>query len=131
MMSSPYTYSNFPAVRSPASASAWPSYEETMEAGRVLFARWNQPMRSWPASEDIVSDIHMGRLLLERDKQRLQRRRLKLPKLTDTPRILPFRGEILKRAWQRFVFWHSKRQAWKEQDVWLRSSRKNSHPIFG
>lgn len=130
MMSSPYTFSNFPAIRPQRSASAWPSSEEIMEHGRKAFAYWNQPMRPWPAPESVIMDRVGGRLLLERDKKRLKRHRLKLPRLQDKPRILPFKGECVKNWLLRFKAWRNKRSAFRQEDWLLRSSKGKSHPIF-
>ena len=132
-MMTAHTYSNFPAVRPlpPQRAMTDEMADSLMARGQRMYARFNTPMRAWPATEKVVTDLSMGRLLWEQERQRQQRsarqsalRKIKSFKVSDRPRVPPFRGEFIKRAIQRFKLWHSKRQAIKDQDFWLRGTRK-------
>ena len=129
------TFYRLPVLRQESLPPARPRatedlYESLMKRGQRIYAAWNTPMRPWPAPAQRIVDAHLGRLHQERDAKRLRRKRLKLPKLHDKPRIIPFKGHCFKRWLASARAWNAKRQGWREEDYRHRASGK-SHPIFG
>lgn len=138
MMIAPTT-SYMPAVRppKPLRTTSDEMYTSLMAHYQRMYKRFDTPMRAWPATEKVVTDLAMGRLLQESEQRRqakVQRqalvRSLNPKRITDKPRVPPFRGECVRNWLLRFKAWRAKRSIWRQEDWLLRSSRGKSHPIF-